>query len=438
MSHELQNIPFYWTALAHWATCVIYLIPYPKRFGRWKIILIDGVYLILLMAYMALTAPQNGGLFNVLMAGFALLTAAQIAVLCPVDLPQFLYYGVRLFMISGFTVSLAWQLYIYYKQQIPLFSLPVVEALFMLLVYGAVYGIMISLEHRQSKVNMELHISWPTCLSVLVIGVMLYILSSLSFSRFDTPFDASTYAEAFNIRTLVYFGGVALFCAVHMLLCEIHITSERDALENMLNAQYMSYQLGQESVELINRKYHDLKHQIAVLRSGIAAGEKLEYLDRLEREIQVYETQFKTGNQILDTILTSKSIHCQQNQIVLSCVADGSLLGFMEIADISVLFGNALDNAIEAVSSTADSEQRLIDLSVSAQKGFVWIRVINRFQGKVTIRNGFPVTTKADSKNHGYGVKSIAATAEKYGGTATVETKDGWFELRILIPMQQS
>lgn len=285
---------------------------------------------------------------------------------------------------------------------------------------------------------MELHISWPTCLSVLVIGVMLYILSSLSFSRFDTPFDASTYAEAFNIRTLVYFGGVALFCAVHMLLCEIHITSERDALENMLNAQYMSYQLGQESVELINRKYHDLKHQIAVLRSGIAAGEKLEYLDRLEREIQVYETQFKTGNQILDTILTSKSIHCQQNQIVLSCVADGSLLGFMEIADISVLFGNALDNAIEAVSSIADSEQRLIDLSVSAQKGFVWIRVINRFQGKVTIRNGFPVTTKADSKNHGYGVKSIAATAEKYGGTATVETKDGWFELRILIPMQQS
>ena len=109
----------------------------------------------------------------------------------------------------------------------------------------------------------------------------------------------------------------------------------------------------------------------------------------------------------------------------------------MDIVDVSVLFGNALDNAIEAVSRIPEPEQRLIDLSVSRQRGFVWIRVLNRFTGKLRMRNGMPVTTKTDARSHGYGVKSIVATAEKYGGSVTMEARDGRFELRILLPEQE-
>ena len=435
MSHELQNIPFYWTALAHWMTCTVMVIQYPRRFGRWQTGLMAAGFLALLLSYMYVTTPQNGMLFNFLMVGFALLTAVQLGAQSHLKFRQIIYYGVRLFMISGFMASLSWQLYIYYAQRWSWLSHLSVQAVFMLLLYFVICGIMVLLEYPHKKVNPEIYISWLTCGSTLVMGLMVYILSSLSFSSLDTPFGGNTYAEAFNIRTLVYFGGVAMFYAVHVQMCETHVVAERDALQHMLTAQYRSYQLGQESIELVNRKYHDLKHQIAALRSEIGTEQKLELLDRLEREIQIYETQNKTGNEILDTILTSKGIHCQRVGIELNCVADGSLLSFMDIADISVLFGNALDNAIEAVSQITETEQRLIDLSVSQHKGFLRIRIQNRYAGMLHMRNGFPLTTKLDTRNHGYGIKSIKATAEKYGGSATVEAKDGRFELRILIPM---
>jgi sensor histidine kinase regulating citrate/malate metabolism len=155
----------------------------------------------------------------------------------------------------------------------------------------------------------------------------------------------------------------------------------------------------------------------------------------MEREIQVYEAQNKTGNQFLDTILTSKGIHCQKAGINLTCVADGAALDFMDVMDLSALFGNALDNAIEAVS-LLPKEQRLIHLSVCREKGFLRIRLENRCQDGIKIKNGVPVTTKRDKRYHGFGVKSIFATAEKYGGSATVQTQNGWFELRVLIPLE--
>ena len=67
--------------------------------------------------------------------------------------------------------------------------------------------------------------------------------------------------------------------------------------------QKENYRVSAESVELVNRKYHDLKHQIQLLRSEISAGDKLQYLDEMEREIQSFETQNKTGNKVLDTLL---------------------------------------------------------------------------------------------------------------------------------------
>ena len=80
-----------------------------------------------------------------------------------------------------------------------------------------------------------------------------------------------------------------------------------------------------------------------------------------------------------------------------------------------------------------DPEQRLIVLSVSQQKGFVKMQVRNRYQSGETITS-LPATTKRDKRYHGYGLKSIRSTVEKYGGSVAVHGEDGWFELGVLIP----
>ena len=73
--------------------------------------------------------------------------------------------------------------------------------------------------------------------------------------------------------------------------------------------------------------------------------------------MQIYSAIVRTGNEILDTILTEKSLICENSGIHISCVADGSLLAFMNPVDLYTLFGNALDNAIEAVRKLESKEK---------------------------------------------------------------------------------
>ena len=55
----------------------------------------------------------------------------------------------------------------------------------------------------------------------------------------------------------------------------------------------------------------------------------MEYLEQMEREIKSYEVQNKTGNKVLDAVLTIKSMACQGKGIELKCVVEGDLLFFM-------------------------------------------------------------------------------------------------------------
>ena len=108
----------------------------------------------------------------------------------------------------------------------------------------------------------------------------------------------------------------------------------------------------------------------------------------------------------------------------------------MNDMEISSLFGNMLDNAIENVEKQKDHDKRLIRLYVDQEKGFLRIRMENYCDEKVKFRNGMPVTTKHDRYLHGYGMKSIQKTVQKYNGSVVASQENNWFMLRILIPIE--
>ena len=129
-------------------------------------------------------------------------------------------------------------------------------------------------------------------------------------------------------------------------------------------------------------------------------------------------------------LLTGKSLYCQKHGIHLTTVADGTVLAGVSPMDLCTLVGNALDNAIESVKKIEDREKRLIHVAVSRQKNFALLRFENCFEGELTFENGLPRTTKGNTDYHGYGLKSIRRTAQKYGGTVTVNTRKNWFDSR--------
>ena len=306
----------------------------------------------------------------------------------------------------------------------------------MVVIYAVLYILIYLIERYLKKDIEELQITRRELLVVYFVLIMVYCISNVSYVDVKSIFSAGTAMDVFIIRTLADLSGMAVLYAYHIQVKEIQMRFEKDTLRNIMDMQYKNYKLSKESIDIVNQKYHDLKHQINLLKSGADSEKAGEYLEQMEREIKIYETQNKTGNKVLDTILTSKSMHCQRHGIELKFMGEGQLLNFMEDMDISALFGNMLDNAIESVVKIKDRQKRLISLHVIQDKQFIRIRTENYCEENVQFQDGIPITTKNDKRFHGYGMKSMKKIVEKYGGSVMAGKTDNWFELKILIPMK--
>jgi hypothetical protein len=435
LEFDIGHTPGYYYAFAYFVSAVIFLITAKMLRINLKNILISVGFYLMITGIMIMTSGAEGWAFAVTMTVIFGLLFLYILLVSEMSWLKALYFTARSFMVAEFAAAFEWQLFNYFveKKIVPFNHLT--SILFVLAVYVFVFGLTYYIENRSRDYNHDFQPNGRSVIMTLVIGVFTFILSNLSFSALDTPFSGTTTTEVFAIRTLADISGVYILMAVHIQGREVSVRTEREKLDALLKMQEESYRISAESIEVVNRKYHDLKHQLMLLKSDIPQEEKNLFLEEMEQEIAAYEARNKTGNKTLDILLSSKTLQCQKNGITMTCVADGKELNFMRAADISVLFGNAIDNAIESVLKISDREKRLIHLTVAAQKAFVHIRIENTCGDHLEFKDGLPATTKQDAAFHGFGMKSIRSIAEKYHGTMTAALNDGWFELRVLIPI---
>lgn len=438
VSADLSRTPGIYYVLTYWLSCVFYILPNPRRFRGWKLAAILTGFLVALGVFMSATDGIAVQWFFPCMFFSIALMLLCIKTCCDIPWKKAGYFCARAFTLGEFAASLEWQLF-YFGVTVLKFPLQwYVNLLFLLFSHGAVYGVMYLMERKYRPDYGRLPIGWKELQTAVVLCFTAFTVSNLSYAFKNTPFSSQFTAEIFIIRTLVDLGGLIMLYAYHAQLQELNTRLEVDFLQTMLHMQYENYRVSEETIALVDQKYHDLKHQIRLLRSEMDSETKLEYLDRMEQEIRQYEVQNKTGNRVLDTLLSAKSLQCQHQGISLTCVADGAELSFMHPMDLSALFGNALDNAIEGVCKLADPEKRLIHVSIARQKQFLRIRVENCYEGELAYENGIPATTKQDKRFHGFGLKSIRDVVSKYNGSMTISTQGEWFELRILLPVPSS
>ena len=233
---------------------------------------------------------------------------------------------------------------------------------------------------------------------------------------------------------------LAILCNVMLLMIEFDVfrqssmEQERKIMEQLMVERERQQRLSKENVDLINVKCHDLKHQIAALRDMPAGTERDRTIDELEQAVLIYDSAVRTGNEALDTVLTEKGLICEGRGIEFTCIADGSALSHVGAVDLYTLFGNALDNAIEATEQVADPDNRLVSLRVGRRGSFVRISVENTCARTAELVDGLPATTKDDPNYHGFGLKSIRMIVERLGGNMTIEQGEGVFALHILLP----
>lgn len=427
-----QDIPRVYTAIAEWMCCMVFCFLYKRKVKPVKFGFTALAALVLQTGWLVITRDLPIEFWIPCMVMAILFMFLFLFLVIDVPITMTVYCCMKAFLIAEFMASLEWQLEFFIHGGKQGFSLA--GAVILPLVYGGTVGIIWLIEAKKKWDKSDQKAAWRELGSVFLIVLSAFALSNISFVYRNTPFSSSIIGDVFTIRTLVDLAGLAILYAYQNLRYEINAEKELLKIQSMLTAQYEKYRNYQEVTNLIDMKYHDLKHQIAGLRAENDPQKRAQWIDQLELELAVYQPERQTGNQVLDGVLDGKMPVIHNNHIHFTCVADGKLLSFMHVTDICTIFGNALDNAIEHVLLVQDMEKRIVHLEVSARKQFVYAEVRNYCESEIKMRNGFPVTTKKDSANHGFGIKSISYTVRKYGGTIQFEVKDRFFSMRILIP----
>ena len=282
----------------------------------------------------------------------------------------------------------------------------------------------------------------PLCLLYACCYVLLTMLSNVCQYIIDVsirsiPADAGIADP--SLRAIVIW-----FCTVMQLLFPLvllllgasqshmsRLRHEALLLSNAMSRKAEQYRSSAASIEAINRKCHDLRHQLAALRFA-GDDERNRLIEETRRAIDIYDSTFDTGNPALDTLLTERSFHCANLDIRLSCTIGARTLGTIGVVDLYTMVGNALDNSIEAAVKLDDPDSRTVTLSIVQRGSLVVIAISNYFSGTLSIGgDGLPATTKADVSSHGIGIASIRSIARRYGGDVTVDAVDGTFTLRI-------
>ena len=220
------------------------------------------------------------------------------------------------------------------------------------------------------------------------------------------------------------------FLAVLVLQNELFVRNavqkELDTMNLLYEKRTEQYARARRGVDLINRRCHALKVELARLR---AAGGQPD--PHAEEAVQALESIVRTGNEVLDTVLTEKSFLCEELGISLNCVADGKTLSFLEMSDLYVLFSELLENAFQAVLQFAEPERRLVEVLVYRRQGFVVVRVSNPVAEPPVIVRGLPRPKPGEPA---LGLKTVRRISQRYQGRLSCDVQDAVFSLRIVFP----
>lgn len=146
--------------------------------------------------------------------------------------------------------------------------------------------------------------------------------------------------------------------------------------------------------------------------------------------------EFDTGNGIVDALLSDKQNKANKSNTRI--VFSGSVPpDSIAPTDLCVLFGNTLDNAIEACEKFEDETEKTIFVSCKCNSGFAFISITNPVAEDVVIHGNSIDSTKSDKASHGYGLYSLSKIVKKLDGSLNLSCEDRIFKVEIDLSLEQ-
>ena len=239
------------------------------------------------------------------------------------------------------------------------------------------------------------------------------------------------YISHTEIDLLTFLIGMLDFLVICFLIFKIYgylikdyqKMMEQDVLLETLNHEKRILKVIEEKTEEMNKLNHDLNnHKLTMLHLLKEKGKEAadQYLDDLLPESSTY---VYTKNEVLNYILNEKMDLAESLGIDVKCFIEGGIENEISDVDLSVLFGNLLDNAINAAK---EAKKKFIDIKIKKDDYKMVISIINSYTNLDFRNEKYYSTTKG--KGHGYGLSNIKQIVEKYNGHDYIEHDDKVFK----------
>lgn len=199
-------------------------------------------------------------------------------------------------------------------------------------------------------------------------------------------------------------------------------------MEKQVEQQVEHYKKINKLTDDLREFRHDYKNHMICLQSLLnnkQYDEALSYVKSITNQEILDSNKFFSGNQIADAILTDKNELAQKNNCKI--IFDGSVSDEISVSNICTILSNALDNSIEACSKIDSDETQIIDVKCVASELIQIIRISNPNLDN----NAVTETSKADRKNHGFGLSNIRRTVERMDGQMIISSQYPTFVLEI-------
>lgn len=270
--------------------------------------------------------------------------------------------------------------------------------------------------------------AWSLIFGTIIISVAVIV------SQFIRPWNWG--ARLYSVLIMIL--GVALELVIPWVRRNAtkakSLEDDKKTLESLLQQQAEQMETSKKEQEILNLKFHDLKHQIQALKS-MDGEERNKTLEEMEKSVDIYGDFAKTGNKSLDVLITQKALICTNLNITFTYIIDGNAFGFISVSDLTSLFGNIIDNAIEAANQEKGN-LRVIKLSAYRKNGFISLIEENYSTQDIKFdESSLPITSKSDKEYHGFGTKSISFLVKKYNGTYSFNKEGNRFRVSLLIPI---
>ena len=199
--------------------------------------------------------------------------------------------------------------------------------------------------------------------------------------------------------------------------------------------QQSDFKLGYDKIMTLK---HDLKHQMLNMKSTLNTNKKSslkdlhEQIDKIIGDVDFTSLKQYTDNEIVNTILNYKLSTAIEKKIKLDVKVTLAKNAILKENNISVILGNAIDNAIENFYYTNQALNG-IEVKIIEDNSNLYIKIANPFSGVINKKNNAIVTTKENPSEHGMGLCSITNIIEKNDGYLNIDTSDNTFTIEIIL-----